>query len=283
MAGAALLGAGSVAFLFHATTTGVMACLAGLPMLLAGWRLTRQANPTEERVEHVREFASRLFRTLPTGIMLVDSADRILFVNEQAIRLFGRTEAELSGALLPSLADAKAKETDPGLGSVRRFRKADGTLFYVQTSEAPLEELGQAEARPVRIIMLSDITTLVDLQRQMQQSERLRTAASMASQFAHEVLNPVAAISGSAQVLDKLQRQGSASGTRAGVTEADQALLYQCIVNESDRLDGIVNKFLSVAEFSDERLEQLLKLAEADSEQPRAHPTNHPAEPVHSA
>jgi signal transduction histidine kinase len=104
----------------------------------------------------------------------------------------------------------------------------------------------------------------------VKQEERLRTAATMATQFAHEVRNPVAAISGSAQVLGKLQRQVVAQGSPLyGVTDSDRALLYECIVNESDRLDGIIAKFLSVNEFSDQRMEG------ADPGYARAHVANY--------
>jgi len=47
------------------------------------------------------------------------------------------------------------------------------------------------------------------------------------------------------------------------VTEEERILLYQCIVHESDRLDGIISKFLSVADFTDEQLDQLLHVSES--------------------
>ena len=191
---------------------------------------------------------------------MLDAADRIVFANERAREMFGRSKDAWNGQSLAALADAKAHETDAGLGPVRRFRKADGTLLYAHVSESEMTPVGSEGA--MRLLVVSDVTPLMDMHRQLQHAERLRTVANMAAQFAHEVRNPVAAISGSAQMLDKIQREAGGVCARKGVSDEERAQLFQCIVSESDRLDGIVAKFLSVANFSDEQLSQLLRVSD---------------------
>lgn len=284
LAGAAMLGAALTAVAFQANAVAISSAFLGVFALFIGGKPVSSGTPCMSKIEQVREFAALLCRNLPSGILLMDQDERVLFANEQALRLFGRKAEEIHGRLLANLADAKSGETSPGLIPAHRFRKADGSLFYAHVSEAPVEIPESSGPLRLRILIVSDITGVVDMQRRVQQAERLRTAATMATQFAHEVRNPVAAISGSAQVLEKLQRVNEARNT---ISDVDRAQLYKCIVSESDRLDEIITKFLSVAEFSDERLEQLLHLPEL-SHEPALTPTHaipppRQPEPSHAA
>lgn len=92
---------------------------------------------------------------------------------------------------------------------------------------------------------------------------RWRSAANMASEMAHEVRNPVAAISGCAQLLDHLEKRSARGDTRCAQTlREEREGLHQCIVDESVRLDRIIERFLDHAEFSEEKLACLMKMSE---------------------
>lgn len=92
--------------------------------------------------------------------------------------------------------------------------------------------------------------------------DRWRSAAAMASQMAHEVRNPVAAISGCAQVLDHMEKRSAQGDLRSAQMLVDErARLHQCIVDESARLDRIIEKFLNHAEFTEEKLARLMELS----------------------
>ncbi len=110
---------------------------------------------------------------------------------------------------------------------------------------------------------------------------RWRTAASMASDMAHDVRNPVAAISGCAQVLDHMEKRSVRGDTRSMKTMMEEReRLYRCIVDESARLDRIIEKYVSHAEFSEEKLRQLMRLAETNEGNAAPVLTNTPSAPV---
>ena len=285
--GAFLVGLGAVALDAQATFSGSLIVLLGLIAVIVGWRMPTSPELARQHLDQLRDAATILCRNLPSGMMLVDQDHQVLFANDQALALFGGKPDEFQGS---SLANWTANMTHDGspdqLLSARRFRKADGSTFYAHVSEAPVEIPDSEAGRVLRILIISDISSLVDMHHRVQQAARLRTAATMATQFAHEVRNPVAAISGSAQVLGKLQRQVLAHNAPQSITDADRALLYECIVNESDRLDGIITKFLSVNEFSDDRLEELIQVAEdvADLSRPMSgRSVRVPPETIHAA
>ena len=258
--GAFLMGLGGVAMDAHATVTGLLILLLGLLVVITAWRMPNGAERTRQRLEQLREAATILCQKLPSGMILVDQRDEVLFANDQALTLFEGKLDDFQGTPLDQWTEAMSGDTKAGLMiPARRFRRSNGTTFYAHVSEAPVELPGEPAGPHLRILLISDITALVNMHHRVKQEERLRTAATMATQFAHEVRNPVAAISGSAQVLGKLQRQVVAQGSHCTVSDSDRALLYECIVNESDRLDGIIAKFLSVNEFSDQRIEELIQ------------------------
>lgn len=97
-----------------------------------------------------------------------------------------------------------------------------------------------------------------------------RSAAAMASQMAHEVRNPVAAISGCAQVLDHMEKRSARGDARSTQMLVDErARLHQCIVDESARLDRIVEKFLNHAEFTEEKLARLMEMSRTQATEPK--------------
>lgn len=206
--GAFLVGLGAVAMDAQATFSGLLIVLLGLIAVIVGWRMPTSSELARQHLDRLRDAATVLCRSLPSGMMLVDQDHHVLFANEQALSLFGGKPDEFQGS---SLANWTANMTHDGSSGqmlpARRFRKADGTTFYAHVSEAPVELPESGAGTALRILIISDISSLVDMHHRVQQAARLRTAATMATQFAHEVRNPVAAISGSAQVLGKLQRQ----------------------------------------------------------------------------
>lgn len=92
-----------------------------------------------------------------------------------------------------------------------------------------------------------------------------KSSAALASDMAHEVRNPVAAISGCAQVLSHLERKsGRGDEASAILLAAERDRMFKCIVDESERLDRIMEKFLNHAEYTEERLLRLIQLRESE-------------------
>lgn len=83
------------------------------------------------------------------------------------------------------------------------------------------------------IITFQDLSEIkVEAERQRMQ-ERMAAVGEMAARMAHEIKNPLASISGSAQVL-----------AAAGTTDDKEQRLLHILVDESRRLSGILDGFL---------------------------------------
>lgn len=245
--------------------TGVFALFLG-----AGWFVAHRCGYLDERTAQFRRLAEILFKNMPAGLLLLDREGRITLANPRACEMFRDTEKGMQGKRLASLLGGTQRLADEGPEtsasfSAALFRRADGSSFPAHVHADLLSLTGGSGPTDFQVVTVHDVTRLLERQQQARDSERLRTAATLATHIAHEVRNPVAAISGSAQVLEALERK-----SRTGDTESDALLdsertrLFDCIVAESHRLDEIIAKFQSFADFSDEKLRMLLQLSELD-------------------
>lgn len=83
------------------------------------------------------------------------------------------------------------------------------------------------------VVALHDISAIRKMEEDVRSGERMATLGHMAARIAHEIRNPMASITGSAQLL----------GESAGQSEDDKQLLG-LIRRESERLDRILAEFL---------------------------------------
>lgn len=265
LAGALLIGAAIGLWRNHGSRWGVMTLSPGLALLAWGAHSKRADDEAPIAGEHVPRSAVHLGRELNAAMLVLDEQDCILHANTTALGLLEQSMEHVRGKPLKTLLGSPCSCGVVEGCTAYCVHREDRPDLYAQAAEAPLElpHVG----RRMRMLILHDVTALVHRPHPALQEERLRAAATLASHFAHEVRNPVAAISGSAQVLDRLQRQES-DGTfmTREATRSAQAELYRCIVEESNRLDSIIARFLAYPDLSDTQLEAIL-----DSEQTEAH------------
>jgi len=120
----------------------------------------------------------------------------------------------------------------------RRSARAEGLLSTDGTpiggTITPLS--GDSDSPLGFVVHFRDLTEARDQRRRERLRERLAAVGEMAAGIAHEIRNPMASISGSAQVLAKAP----------SLRDNDRRLL-RIIVEESHRLSAIVEAFLSYA------------------------------------
>ena len=109
-----------------------------------------------------------------------------------------------------------------------------GEVVHVGCSVSHLQEANGQESG--YIVIFQDLTDYRRLQRELQMKDRMAAVGELAAGIAHEIGNPLAAISGSAQML---------AGRVA--EEGDKAGLLRIILKESQRLDRTIKGFLQFA------------------------------------
>jgi two-component system sensor histidine kinase PilS (NtrC family) len=185
---------------------------------------------------------------LNSGLLTVDAHGNIIYFNRAAERILGYREEDVRGMpceavfaeRMPSLAQSLMEGVHLGLEHPRKeleIVNGDRVTMPLGLSTSILTEDG-SKFRGV-IAIFSDLTDAKALEAKVRAADRLAAVGELSASIAHEIRNPLAAISGSVELLAReLEPQG------------ENARLMELIVKESHRLSKILTDFLSYARVS---------------------------------
>ncbi len=210
-------------------TTGAI----GLVAILSSY-LNNQLLSSVSQLGSLKTLNENIVRSLSSGLLTVDQDDYVLFANPTALDLLGRSAA-VDGLHCDELIPGLRAHLDDSGGFRNRFeievqRSDDNRSIDLGLSCSPL--LDKDGAFLGHIVNFQDVTELRELERVLRRNERLAALGTLAASVAHEVRNPLAAISGCAELLDD-----------ESLGEEEQRLI-RVIRRESARLADIVTELL---------------------------------------
>jgi len=213
--------------------------------------LSREARSIEavldqrtEDLDQLRGLHERTVASLMSGLLTTDLSYRITSFNAEAEKItqFQRSEV-LSLTIDEVIPEAavhvlgRAAETKRGRVRIP-FQRRAGEWIHLGLAGSVLRDRNQEPTGYV--VIFQDITDVVAMEEELRRSERLAVLGQFAAGLAHEIRNPLAAISGSVQMIGEA---GWARGPEAG--EAQQ--LMKIVVREADRLSALIESFMSYA------------------------------------
>jgi two-component system, NtrC family, sensor histidine kinase PilS len=180
---------------------------------------------------NLAELSQYIVQHLRESLLVVDAADKIRLINESAAQILGDDHAipgalvgEVSPRLLYSLSTWRQRSE--GDDSPSSFVAADGARV-IQPHFAPL-----GEAPGPTLIFLEDTSLLAE---RVQQS-KLAALGRLSASIAHEIRNPVGAMSHAGQLLGESANIGP-----------DERRLTDIIRNNSERVSTIINNVLQLS------------------------------------
>jgi two-component system, NtrC family, sensor histidine kinase PilS len=203
----------------------------------AGASLERASN----QIADLRAFNEYVIDNLLSGLVTTDAAGRVLTFNRAATAITGVSAKEAVGkdvAEVMQLGDGYRSQV-PSLAEVRSFRldtqyrRPDRRTIEIGLT---VSNLAFPDGRLGMLVTFQDVTDLRRLERNGRLQQRLAAVGEMAAGIAHEIRNPLAAMSGSMQVL----RQ------ELPLSE-EQAQLMDIVLRESERLNDTIRSFLAYA------------------------------------
>jgi len=197
--------------------------------------LANLAQLSQYIVQHLRE-----------SILVIDSQERIRLINESAAQMLGDDRAypdallgEASPQLLYLLETWRQSADNTGIfpGAEPTFVSADGGRL-IRAHFAPL---GGTSPAPV-IVFLEDTSLLAE---RVQQS-KLAALGRLSASIAHEIRNPVGAMSHAGQLLAEAP----------GLSDEDRRLT-EIIRNNAERVSAIIDNVLRLSKREEARAERL--------------------------
>ena len=209
---------------------------------LENGRLYRQLRTKADELERMRQFSENILESLNDGLAVLDREGRVIRWNRQMEELHGMRHEDAVGHTLASLFD----ESVVGL---LRDATADGAAYYkiplVTRHDPPRRLLVNVGATPLRdshadvvgsIVIVEDISSRVQLEEQLQISEKMASIGLLAAGVAHEVNTPLTGISSFTQML--------LEGARP---EDPSTAVLEKIERQTFRAAKIVNGLLNLA------------------------------------
>ncbi len=195
-------------------------------------------------IKNLEALNENILQSINSGLITLDHERRIITFNRAAEDI---TRCERSQVYMQSIEtvfpgidfsaatrehERKKPATIPRFETT--FARHDGKDLYLGFSLSSLRDNSGREVGT--IITFQDLTTLKEMEESMQRMDRLAAVGRLAAGIAHEVRNPLASISGSAQVLKKDLKLNNSNKR-----------LMDIIVRESENLSMLITEFSQFA------------------------------------
>jgi two-component system sensor histidine kinase PilS (NtrC family) len=218
--------------------------VAGLAGFLTR-ELVRAGIALEERSQDLAQLRSLhewTVESLQSGLLTTDLDGSVTSFNREAERITHLSRGEALGwdleAVLPGVRAFRAR---------RRSRMPDegpdGRIHYLGIGCYELRDA--AGATEGEVVIFQDVTDVVAMEEELRLAERLAAIGGLSASIAHEIRNPLAAISGSIQMMRSAAETGDGESRR----------LMDIVLREVDRLDRLIADFLQFARPAPPRVE----------------------------
>ncbi|HEY6320591.1 MAG TPA: ATP-binding protein [Thermoanaerobaculia bacterium] len=265
----------SCAFLLYAGLTlslsaGLLSPVDGMTEVVSGWRVaynlavhflgfyamalltsflahnaTRAERELEVKSEHLADLQvvhRDVIQSISSGLITTDLAGAITSINQAGLAILRQADDRLIGAPVTESglisasqwADMTAVSQQQGKLRVEVQLPYDGDSTYVGFSISRLNDAFGAHRG--YIVIFQDLTGWRRMQDELRMKDRMAAVGELAAGLAHEIGNPLAAISGSVQMLSS-----------ALPRDASQRRLIDILLKESHRLDRTIKGFLRFA------------------------------------
>lgn len=191
-----------------------------------------QSEVARRRLENLQKL---ILANIPSGLISVDSEGRIIQINGVGQRLLSVSEEKMLQRPLHDLVPALDLNKEAFSHKSRQivdYMDSEGRLLKLGYSLAQLKDPEDNHELGI-LFVFQDLTLVLKMEAELRMSEKLVAIGKLAAGIAHEIRNPLAGISGSAQLL---------AGSQG--LEAEDKQLLGIIQRESVRLDGLITEFL---------------------------------------
>lgn len=195
----------------------------------------------ESELRRLRLDTGDILANIGTGVLTVDGAGRLMFLNPAGEAILGLSAADWLSTEVISALD----ELAPGMGTVLRSsvdarepvarfktlaRRGDREVVLGVSTTILDRAEGMA---PSVTAIFQDITDQDRLEGLNRRAERLEAVAELSASLAHEIKNPLASIRSAVEQISK-----------GDLDRADRLTLERLVVTESDRLSRLLSDFI---------------------------------------
>jgi two-component system sensor histidine kinase PilS (NtrC family) len=178
-----------------------------------------------------------IVRSLSSGLITTTVDGTVLTANHTAAEILRTTPSALTGRSIDTIMPGLTGLLTNAKGELRRADLTVPTADDERTIGVTVSPLRDVRDHIVGcVINFQDLTELKRLEMHARRTERMATVGQLAAGVAHEIRNPMAAISGSIELLKQSQQ-----------TSDDDRALMEIVHREVQRLNGLIGDLLDYA------------------------------------
>ncbi len=207
----------------------------------------------KEQLGELKDLHNLILSNMNSGLITTDSANAVIYANRAAEAILGLPLAEMykrdvgdffacpagespqGDRLTEVLNDALSRQGDAeNRKRELQAKAADGGRIPIGFNLSAITNRSGDQVG--KVMVFSNLTEVKELERRLRAADKFRAAGELAAGIAHEIRNPLASITGSVEMLAE----------SPGLSGTNRELL-SVIMNESARLNGIIEDFLAYA------------------------------------
>jgi two-component system sensor histidine kinase PilS (NtrC family) len=196
----------------------------------------RELDRRRTALERLQRHHERTVESLTSGLLTTNRAGRVTALNQEGERITGMSPGRALGldleAVLPGVRRCVIDGSGSSPGRMRarmEFVHPGGERLHLGVAASVLRDVGGEPSG--HVVIFQDVSDVVRMEAELRRSERLAAVGELSAGMAHEVRNPLAAISGAIQMLR--------AGLGVGEEDAERRRLMD--------VDALITEFLRFA------------------------------------
>ncbi|MCI5130275.1 MAG: PAS domain-containing protein [Candidatus Electrothrix sp. EH2] len=218
-------------------------------IVAARLRKTEEAlSRTSVQFDRLNLLYKQVFDDVNTGILTVDGRHLVTSCNIAFERITGYSAENIIGfpfdTFFPAIILTEHDESRQTVDLAREDGTSTRVRFTLAQLNLPPDPAIQGEQEDARckVVTLQDISLLEKMEQQVRENEKMAAIGELSAAVAHDFRNPLAAISGSAQILSVHIRERQKESDDPIISTNRH--LTDIILRESDRMEKTINDFL---------------------------------------
>jgi len=211
-------------------------------------------------LRNMKDYTTKLLETIDSGVISVDERNTIKTFNKKSEEIFQLKRSEVIGKDAENVLPLKVdNQSIYWLGLQERKKVEQEIEIFTGTNSKKTLEVNTSLLSERKdydggmVILVRDISRLKTLSEEINRNKRLASLGKLSSGIAHEIRNPLSAISGLAQFLHQSLDESDERKTDLSI-----------ILKEVDRLNQLINQILDFSrpkklEFSKFSLHKMLE------------------------
>ncbi len=200
--------------------------------------LYQQIRVAKSTLTDMKLYTDNVIESIPAGLITLDAQDRVVSCNRKAEEIFRRTKEEIHGRTITEILlgcsfnchDICRNDVDLS----DEFITDDGRHIPIKISGS---RLINTEGRIIgTVLILRDMSTIQEMEQQLERSRRMVALGKMAAGIAHEIRNPLGTLRGFAHYFGSRPEANKESKSYANL-----------MISEVDRLNRNVSGLLQFA------------------------------------